>query len=339
MVNIAINGFGRIGRLFFRQAFGSRNINIVAINDLGSIENLAYLLVHDSVYGDFDKTVKVDGSVLVVGGKRIICLQEKEPKRLPWRKLEVDIVIESTGVFDSFKLAKGHLRAGAKRVVITAPTDDPDGKDGATVLMGINEGKLGSVRLSSNASCTTNAASPIIAILSETLGIEKAMLSTVHGYTASQSLVDGPVRGHDVRRGRAAAHNIVPSTTGAAEAVERAIPDLSGRFDGIAMRVPVIAGSIADLTVVTMKDTDIKEVNSILKKAANSPRWKGVLAVTEEPLVSSDIVGKPYGAIVDLLLTRVVGGNLVKVLSWYDNEYGYASTLVRHVETAAKYLK
>lgn len=338
MAKVAINGFGRIGRLFFRQAFGNKNINIVAINDLGSIDNLAYLLKNDSVYGTFDKSVKVQGNILIVGGKKIECLQVKEPNRLPWIKMGVDIVVESTGVFDSFALAKDHLKAGAKRVVITAPTSDADGKDGATVLMGINEGKLNTVKLSSNASCTTNAASPVIAILSEELGIEKAMLSTVHGYTASQSLVDGPVRGHDLRRGRAAAYNIVPSTTGAAEAVERALPELAGKFDGIAFRVPVIAGSIADITLVSKKNTSVNEVNKILKKAANSSRWKGIMAVTEEPLVSSDIVGQPYGAIVDLPLTRVVGGNMVKVLSWYDNEYGYASTLVRHVLKVARFV-
>ena len=339
MVKVAINGFGRIGRLFFRQAFGNKNIGVVAINDLGSIENLAYLLKHDSVYGGFDKSVKVEGNNLIVGGKRVECLQIKEPGKLPWKKLGVDIVVEATGVFDSFATAKDHLRAGAKRVVITAPADDADGKEGATVLLGINENKLSSVKLSSNASCTTNAASPVIAVISEKLGIEKAMLSTVHGYTATQSLVDGPVMGHDLRRGRAAAFNIVPSTTGAAKAVERAIPELAGKFDGIALRVPVIAGSIADITLVTKRDTSVKEVTAILKRAAASSRWKGIMAVTEDPVVSSDIVGKPYGAIVDLPLTRVVGGNLVKILSWYDNEYGYASTLIKHVERAAKHLK
>lgn len=339
MAKVAINGFGRIGRLFFRQALAEKSINIVAINDLGSVENLAYLLKHDSVYGSIGKTVKVQGKYLVVGGKRIECLQIKEPKRLPWKKMGVDIVVESTGVFDSFNSSRDHLRAGAKRVVITAPTEDADGGDGATVLMGINEEKLKVIRLSSNASCTTNAASPVIAILSEKLGIEKAMLSTVHGYTASQSLVDGPVRGHDLRRGRAAAQNIVPSTTGAAQAVERALPELAGKFDGIAFRVPVIAGSVADITIVSKRNTSVEEVNNILKKAASSARWKGIMTVTEDPVVSSDIVGKPYGAIVDLPLTRVVGGNLVKVLSWYDNECGYASTLVRHVLGVSKVLK
>ncbi|MDZ4231271.1 MAG: type I glyceraldehyde-3-phosphate dehydrogenase [Patescibacteria group bacterium] len=339
MVKVAINGFGRIGRLFFRQAFGSKGIKVVAINDLGDIENLAYLLKYDTVYGRFGEEVKVQGKSLVVGGKKIEVLQEKDPVKLPWGKLKVDIVVEATGVFDSFEKAKIHIKAGAKRVVITAPADDPDGTEGATVLVGVNEDKLEKVVLSSNASCTTNAASPVIAILAESLGVKKAILSTIHGYTASQNLVDGPTRGHDFRRGRAAAGNIVPSSTGAAHAVARAIKEMENRFDGIAFRVPVLAGSIADITFVAKKKTSVKEVNDVLKKAANSPRWRGIMKVTEEPLVSSDIVGEPYGAIVDLSLTRVVDGDLVKVLSWYDNEFGYASTLVKHVDAIGDYLK
>ncbi|MDP3953519.1 MAG: type I glyceraldehyde-3-phosphate dehydrogenase [bacterium] len=339
MVKVAINGFGRIGRLFFRQAFGSKGIKVVAINDLGDIENLAYLLKYDTVYGRFGEEVKVQGKSLVVGGKKIEVLQEEDPVKLPWGKLKVDIVVEATGVFDSFEKAKIHIKAGAKRVVITAPADDPDGTEGATVLVGVNEDKLEKVVLSSNASCTTNAASPVIAILAESLGVKKAILSTIHGYTASQNLVDGPTRGHDFRRGRAAAGNIVPSSTGAAHAVARAIKEMENRFDGIAFRVPVLAGSIADITFVAKKKTSVKEVNDVLKKAANSPRWRGIMKVTEEPLVSSDIVGEPYGAIVDLSLTRVVDGDLVKVLSWYDNEFGYASTLVKHVDAIGDYLK
>ena len=222
--------------------------------------------------------------------------------------------------------------------MITAPADDPDGADGATVLVGVNDEKLKSLVMSSNASCTTNSASPVIAILSENPGIEKAMLSTVHGYTATQSLVDGPVRGSDPRRGRAAAQNIVPSSTGAAVAVTRAIENLDGKFDGIAFRVPIVAGSIADITFISKKKTSAKEVNDILRKAANDKRWEGIFAVTEEPLVSSDIIGQSYGAIADLSFTRVVDGNLVKVLSWYDNEWGYVSTLLRHVKGVADLL-
>jgi len=338
MAKVAINGFGRIGRLFFRQAFQTKGIDIVAINDLGDLENLAYLLKHDTVYGIYDKPVEIKAGKLVVDGRGVEVTQEKDPTKLPWKKLGVDIVVEATGVFSSYGKAKAHLDAGAKRVVITAPADDPDGADGATVLVGVNDEKLKSLVMSSNASCTTNSASPVIAILSENPGIEKAMLSTVHGYTATQSLVDGPVRGSDPRRGRAAAQNIVPSSTGAAVAVTRAIENLDGKFDGIAFRVPIVAGSIADITFISKKKTSAKEVNDILRKAANDKRWEGIFAVTEEPLVSSDIIGQSYGAIADLSFTRVVDGNLVKVLSWYDNEWGYVSTLLRHVKGVADLL-
>ena len=331
MAKVAINGFGRIGRLFFRQGFEEKDIEIVAINDLGNLDNLAYLLKHDSVYGKYDKEVEVNGGKLVVAGKKVEVLQEKDPAKLPWEKLKVDIVVEATGIFDSYEKARAHIGAGAKRVVITAPTDDPDGSDAATVLVGVNDKKLESLVLSSNASCTTNAASPVIAILSENPGIERAILSTIHGYTATQNLVDGPVRGSDFRRGRAAAENIVPSSTGAATAVSRAIAELNGKFDGISFRVPVVAGSIADITFVSKRKTSVEEINDVLRKAAKSSRWEGIFTVTEEPLVSSDIIGEPYGAIADLTFTRVVDGNLVKVLSWYDNEFGYVTTLVKHV--------
>jgi len=331
MAKVAINGFGRIGRLFFRQAFEEKDIEIVAINDLGNLENLAYLLKYDSVYGNYDKPIEIKGGKLVVDGKKIEIVNEKDPTELPWGKLGVDIVVEATGVFTSYEKAGAHIKAGAKRVVITAPSKDADGTDGATVLVGVNEDKLESLVLSSNASCTTNAASPVISILSENPGIEKAILSTVHGYTASQAIVDGPTKSSDLRRGRAAAENIVPSTTGAAKAVSRAISEMEGKFDGIAFRVPVIAGSVADITFISKKKTSVDEINKLLKKAADSPRWKNIFTTTEEPIVSSDIVGKPYAAIADLNFTKVVDGNLVKVLSWYDNEWGYVSTLVKHV--------
>ncbi len=335
MAKIAINGFGRIGRLFFKQAFGENGLDIVAVNDLGGVENLAYLLRYDTVYGRWDKDISVKDDKLIVGGKEVVCFQIKNPAELPWKKLGIDVVVEATGVFEEYKKAKAHIDAGAKRVVLTAPAKDPDGTEGTTVLMGVNEDEIKRVVLTSNASCTTNAASPIIQVMKETIGIKKAVLNTVHGYTASQNLVDGPVRGTDVRRGRAAAANIVPSTTGAAHAVVRAAPDLKGKFDGIAMRVPLISGSIADITFVTAKKTSVEEVNDIFRKAAKEPRWDGILAVTEDPIVSSDVIGEPYGAIVDLSFTRVVDGDLVKVLSWYDNEAGYAATLVKHVLSAA----
>jgi len=328
MVKVAINGFGRIGRLFFRQAQEVSDLQVVAINDLGDLDNLSYLLKYDTVYGRFEK-----------GLKGVKTFKEKDPAKLPWKKLEVDIVVEATGVFDSYQKAKVHLAAGAKHVVITAPAKDEDGKDGKTVLSGINEKDMASFKITSNGSCTTNAASPVIQVLSLNPGILKAVLNTTHGYTATQSLVDGPSRGRDVRRGRAAAQNIIPSTTGAAVAVTRAIPQLKDKFDGIALRVPVVAGSIADVTFLAKRKTSVEEINSILSKAAGSSQWKGILKVTSDPLVSSDILKEPYGAIVDLNFTKVVDGDLVKVLAWYDNEWGYVTTLVRHVKVAAKAIK
>jgi glyceraldehyde 3-phosphate dehydrogenase len=331
MAKIAINGFGRIGRLFFRQALDNKDLEVVAVNDLGDGENLAYLLKYDSVYPTYDKEVEFKNNKLTVDGKKITILQEKDPQKLPWKKLDIDIVVEATGAFSSYEKAKAHLEAGAKRVVITAPSKDADGTEGATVLMGVNEEKLESVTLTSNGSCTTNAASPIIQIMSEDPGIEKAILNTVHGYTATQNLTDAPSRNKDLRRGRAAAQNIIPSTTGAARAVTRALPELEGKFDGIATRVPVISGSVADITFIAKRKTSVEEINKILTKAANSPRWKGIVKVTEDPIVSTDIIGEPYGAIIDLSFTHVVDDTLVKVLSWYDNEWGYVTTLVKHV--------
>ncbi|MFH0806340.1 MAG: type I glyceraldehyde-3-phosphate dehydrogenase [Candidatus Brennerbacteria bacterium] len=331
---VAINGFGRIGRLFFRLAFGGKDFEIVAVNDLGDVANFAHLLKYDSVYGRYEKEVRVRQGALVVGGKRIKFLQEKDPAKLPWKKLKVDVVVEATGAFESYEKAKVHLAAGAKRVVITAPAKDADGTLGKTVLMGVNEGDMKKVVITSNGSCTTNAASPVIAIMAEKPGIKKAILNTVHGYTATQNLVDGPTHGKDFRRGRAAATNIVPSTTGAAITVTRAFPSLAGRFDGIAMRVPVIAGSIADITFLAKRKTSVEEINNIFRRAAKSPKWKGILAVTDAQVVSSDIVKEPYGAIVDLAFTKVVDQDLVKVLAWYDNEYGYAAMLLKHVVRA-----
>ena len=338
MTNIAINGFGRIGRLFFRQMADEKTAQVVAINDLGSIENLAYLLQYDTVYGKFAEKVEAGEDCLLVAGKKVQVLQEKDPSRLPWGKLGVDIVVEATGVFESYEEAKTHLRAGAKRVVISAPAKDLDGADGKTVLMGVNEEEMASCKITSNGSCTTNSVAAVMQILHEALGVRKAFLNTTHGYTATQSLVDGPTKGKDMRRGRAAAQNIVPSSTGAAVSVTRAVKELMNKFDGISLRVPVVAGSIADVTFLAARKTTVKEVNDILTKAASLQRWKDVLAVTKDPVVSSDIVGQPYGAIVDLEMTRVVDGDLVKVLSWYDNEWGYVATLVKHVLAAAKSL-
>lgn len=319
-IRVAINGAGRIGRAFYKLAVERPEVEIVAINDLGDKENIEYLLKHDSVYGKWE------------GKLNVKFLQEKDPSKLPWKELDVDIVVESTGFFASYAGSKAHLDAGAKRVVVTAPMkDEPtDGIEGATVLMGVNEERLSTCLITSNASCTTNAGSPLIAILDEAIGIEKAVLNTVHGYTASQSLVDGPSK-RGFREGRAAAQNIVPSSTGAAIAVTKAFTRLAGLFDGIATRVPVIAGSLVDVTFLAKREATKEEVNDILKKAAREERWKGIFTVTDEELVSSDILGSPYGSIADLNFTRVVGGNLVKVLAWYDNEVGYCYTLLDHV--------
>jgi glyceraldehyde 3-phosphate dehydrogenase len=338
---IAINGFGRIGRLFFKAAFADPSMEIVAINDLGDVENLAYLLKYDSVYGRYGKEVKADlaGGKLMVDGTSINFIQVKDPTQLPWKDMGIDIVVESTGLFDSYEKSKVHLDAGAKRVVITAPAKDDDGPAGQTVLIGVNEDNMKTCPITSNGSCTTNSASPVMQILSENPGIVKAVLSTVHAYTATQALVDGPIRGgHDYRKGRAAAHNTVPETTGAAISVARAIPDLKGKFDGVSFRVPNITGSISDITFLAKRQTSVEEINQILTDAANSPRWQGILKVTRDQIVSSDIIGEQYGAIVSLDLTKVIDGDMVKVLSWYDNEAGYVSTLVKHVAKAASFL-
>ena len=339
MIKIAINGFGRIGRLFFRRAFATEGIEIVAINDLGNLENFAYLLKYDTVYRIFDKEVKTDGENLIVDGKKIKFFQIKDPANLPWGELGVDIVIESTGVFESYEKASAHLKAGAKKVILSSPAKDADGVMGRTVLLGINESEADTCNLTSNGSCTTNAVSPIIAALSENPGVEKAMLNTIHSYTATQSIVDSPVKGSDFRRGRAAAQNIIPSTTGAALSVTRAIKEIEGRFDGIAIRVPSVTGSIADITFIAKRDVTPEEINDILRKAAESSQFKGILSVSDEPLVSADIIGSSYASIVDAPFTKVVGGNLVKVLAWYDNEAGYVETLLAHTTLVAKNIK
>ena len=333
---VAINGLGRIGRAFVRAAHTNPDIEIVAVNDLGSLDNLAYLLAYDSVYRKAPFAVEVKDSKLFVNDREIVFLSEREPVNLSWGKMNIDVVVESTGIFDSYEKSQAHITAGAKRVVITAPVKD-DAPNGATILVGLNEDKLGTCTISSNASCTTNSASPLIAILDEKVGIEKAVLSTVHAYTATQSLVDSPAKG-DFRRGRAAAQNIAPSSTGAAVAVTKAYPNLENKFDGIAVRVPVVAGSLVDVTFIAKKDTTAEEVNSILQEAAKSSQWKGIFDAINEPLVSSDIIGSTYASIADLAMTRVVGGNLVKVLAWYDNEMGYAHTLVRHVAQSGSHV-
>jgi glyceraldehyde 3-phosphate dehydrogenase len=339
MARVAINGLGRIGRAFLKLAVERPELEVVAVNDLGAPANLAYLLRFDSVYGRYKEPVSFDGTgepVLIVGNRRIAFLQQRDPSQLPWGALDVDIVVEATGVLETYERARVHLKAGARRVVLTAPAKDEDGPDARTVLVGVNLDDLETVSLTSNGSCTTNSASPVIQILQDKIGVRKAMLNTVHGYTATQSLVDAPAKGPDMRRGRAAAANIVPASTGAAIAVARAIPSLRGRFDGIALRVPIVAGSMSVIVFLSSRATTAEEINGVLEEAARQPRWERVLAVTRDQVVSSDILGDPHAAIVDLSLTKVIDGDLCSVYSWYDNEFGYTNSLVEHVLEVAK---
>jgi glyceraldehyde 3-phosphate dehydrogenase len=338
MTKVAINGFGRIGRTFFKMAFGHPDFEIVAINDLGSPENLAYLLRYDTAYGNSGLEVTATEDTITVNGTAIAFSQERNPEQLPWKAHDIDVVVEATGVFASYEKAKAHLTAGAKRVVISAPVKDEAeaaGVTGATVLMGVNDAALQTAQISSNASCTTNATSPLVAILKDAIGIEKAILNTVHAYTSTQQIIDGPSK--DFRKGRAAAQNIIPTSTGAALATAKAHTDLEGKFDGIAMRVPVPVGSIVDITFIASKETTVEEVNAALEAAAKTDTWKRLFATTNEPIVSSDIIGARYAAIADLSMTRVVGGTLVKVLGWYDNETSYTHTLTEHVAAIAKF--
>lgn len=348
-LKVAVNGAGRIGRAFIKIAEKRDDMEVVAINDLTDVANIAYLLKYDTVYGQSGLDVQVDGGNLKIDGREVRYLSEKEPSVLPWKDMDIDVVVESTGFFTSFEKARAHVTAGAKKVVISAPvkeekSNNTDGAgtkksaaDEGTILMGVNCDTLKGKVVTSNASCTTNSASPVLDILSGTIGVEKAVLSTVHGYTASQALVDGPSK-KDFKEGRAAAQNIVPTSTGAAIAVTKALTALTGKFDGISLRVPVPAGSIADITFISSRPTTVEEVNKILKDAASDPHWKDIFKVTEDPIVSSDIIGAPYGSIADLGLTRVIDGNLVKVMAWYDNEMGYTHTLALHVAKTGGFL-
>lgn len=328
---IAINGFGRIGRQFFKVAFDNPGFQIAAINDLGSLENLAYLLEYDTVYGRYDKKFEIKNNALFVDGKEIKFFQEADPLKLPWKDLEIDVVVESTGRFASYDRAKAHLDAGAKRVVITAPAEDEG--ETITATPNVNEEEMVRSKITSNASCTTNAITPVAAIMMKNPGIKYSLLNTIHGITAEQSLVDGPTPPlhEDFRRGRAAGWNLAPTTTGAAVAAAKAIPGMKDKFDGIALRAPVLAGSILDFTFLALRKTSIEEINNIFIEESRKPEWKGILTVTDKPMVSSDIIRNPHGAIIDLNLTRVVGGELVKIMSWYDNEWGYANMLLKHI--------
>jgi glyceraldehyde 3-phosphate dehydrogenase len=326
MKRIAINGFGRIGRAALKIIMDVPELEVVAVNDLMSIDNAAYLLKHDSVYGKFDKEVAVQDDQLNINGKIISFSSEKDPSRLLWKSLNIDVVIESTGFFTKKEDAEKHLYAGAKTVVISGPTKS---KDVPTVIHGVNTAD-GKTAVFSCASCTTNNVGPVLEIIDRRIGIKKAILNTVHAYTASQSVVDGP-SGRDLRMGRSAAINLVPSSTGAAIAATKALPQLEGRFDGISIRTPVPVCSISDITFLTVKNTSIEEINNILSDESKTARYELVLSVSNEPLVSSDIIQSPFASVVDLEMTRVVDGDLVKVLCWYDNEWGFTNQMIRQI--------
>jgi glyceraldehyde 3-phosphate dehydrogenase len=327
---VAINGLGRIGRAILKLVIDEPSLELVAVNDLVEADNLAYLLRFDTVYGRYSKSVALDGDDLVVDGRRLRTLSSRDPSELPWKELGVELVFECTGAHTRREDLEKHVRAGARFVLLSAPSK---AEDVETVVHGANTAQGDGVILSC-ASCTTNCITPIVEVIGRRIGFLKAMMTTVHAYTASQSLVDGPNK--RFRRGRAAAANLVPATTGAALATTRALPQYAGLFDGIALRAPVTVGSIADITFVTSRQTSADEVNQIFAEEADTERYAGVLGVSRDPLVSSDIIGDPRASVIDLDLTRVVGGDLLKVMSWYDNEWGYANQMLREATSLAR---
>ena len=324
MIKVAINGFGRIGRNAFKILMGRKDAEVVAINDITDARTLAHLLKHDSSYGTYDEEVTFDEHSITVGGKKVPIYAEKDPHNLPWRDLGVDVVIESTGFFTKPEDARAHIEAGAKRVVISAPAK---GEGAKTVVLGVNENILEpGDEIISNASCTTNCIAPVMKVLEDNLGIEKAMMTTVHSYTGSQRLLDAPAK--DLREARSAAENIVPTTTGASKAAALTIPSLKDKFNGLSVRVPTPVVSLSDITAIVKRDTTKEELVELFKKAAKEPYYEGIIGVTEEELVSSDFIGDPHSCVVDLPLIDVVGGNMVKIVAWYDNEWGYSNRLV-----------
>ncbi len=332
MKKIAINGFGRIGRAALKIACTKADIEVVAINDLTDAKTLAHLLRYDTAYGRYHQIVEVEGNNLIIDGRTIPVYAEPDPKKLPWGTLSVDVVLECTGRFVNGDAMRSHIEAGAKKVILSAPAKE--GGDVPTFLLGVNDDKYASdTTILSNASCTTNCIAPVAKIIQEAFGIEKAMMTTIHSYTADQNLQDGPHK--DLRRARAAAGNIVPTTTGAAIAVTEVIPELVGLFDGLAVRVPTIVVSLTDFTFLLKRDVTVEEVNDVLVKASKESRYQGVFTVTDEPLVSSDFIGNPYSSIADISLTKVVGGNMVKVIAWYDNEWGYSNRLIEMAQLIA----
>lgn len=324
MTKVAINGLGRIGRAVFKIIDDHPELELIAVNDLVPPANLAYLLNYDTVYGRYKKKVESDENSLIVDGKHYKVFSEKEPEKLPWGSLEIDVVFECTGFFTKKEQLEKHLQAGAKNVILSAPTKS-EGVE--TVVYGVNHVPE-SAQIFSCASCTTNCISPVVEVMGRRIGIKKAILTTVHAYTASQAIVDGPSK-KDLREGRAAAANFVPSTTGAAIATTKVLPQYKGKFDGVAVRGPVPVGSISDIVFVTERPTTVEEINSIFTEEAQTDRYKGILSVSNDPIVSSDIIGDSHASIVDLTMTQVVDGDLVKVMSWYDNEWGYTNQMVR----------
>jgi glyceraldehyde 3-phosphate dehydrogenase len=322
---VAINGLGRIGRAALKLALDQPELELVAVNEIGSLDNMVYLLKYDTVYGRYERPVEAVDGKLVIDGTPLVYLSERDPERLPWGELGVDLVLECTGRFTDREAADKHVRAGARWVVLSGPTSSPDVP---TIIHGVNRPD-GQTQIISCASCTTNNITPLVEILDRHFGVQKALLTTVHAYTATQALVDSPGGTKDLRRGRAAAQSFVPSSTGAASATAKALPAMQGRFDGVAVRGPVVVGSLSDLVFVLDRDTTPEEVNDLLRQEASTERYQGVLGVTDEPLVSADIIKDPRASIVQLDLTRVVGGNLVKVMSWYDNEWGFTNQMVQ----------
>ncbi len=324
MSKVAINGMGRIGRAALKVILEQKDLDVVAVNDLVPIENVAYLLNYDTVYGRYKDRVEVQKSALQIQNKTITYLSEKDPEKLPWKTMEIDLVLECTGRFTKEEDLKKHLKAGAKHVILSAPTNSPEM---TTVVFGTGPEVSTDIQAISCASCTTNCITPVVEIINRHLGIKKAGMTTIHAYTASQSLVDAPAK--KMRRGRAGAANLVPTSTGAAIATTKVLPELEGKFNGVAVRAPVPVGSLADITMLVEKETSVEDVNRIFKEEAKGERYREAITVTEDEIVSSDIVQNPYGSIIDLTMTQVIDKDLVKVMSWYDNEWGYVNQMIR----------
>jgi glyceraldehyde 3-phosphate dehydrogenase len=330
MKKVAINGLGRIGRAAMKLIHETPDLELVAVNDLVPPDNLSYLLRYDTAYGTYEKKVTNEGNMLIIDGKPYQILSERDPSKLPWKNLNIDIVFECTGLFTKKEEALKHIQAGAKMVILSAPSKS---EDVVTVVHAVNKPE-GEVEFISCASCTTNCITPVIEIMGRRIGIKKAIMNTIHAYTASQKIVDGPDK--KLRNGRAGANNLVPTTTGAAIATTKALPEYKGKFDGTSVRVPVVVGSIADIVFVTSRPTSAAEVNKIFKEETETPRYRGIVGVSEDPIVSSDIIKDPRASIVDLEMTKVVDGDLVKIMSWYDNEWGYTNQMIREAVRIAK---